>query len=642
MMTPSPSVPVIFGQALRDFRRSAGAMIGYEVLIRLVSFAVIAPVICWILRTLVARSGRYAVGNTELLGFFLSPAGVITVGASAVLSLFWACLQLSGVILIADGESRGHPRSAIAAFWGVLRRMPQLLHLGILLVARLSLVAVPALAVIGLAYLALWSRFDLYFLTQTRPPTFWVGSGIAAVSASIALLIAARLALRWLVVLPVLLVEGRSAQDALRISANRTAGKSRRNLAILVCWGLGAAVLGMMASGLFGVLSDLSLARLPRTLSLTIPMLGLLLAVQFLLYQAVDLLSGLGLALVLFEVHRADAQPDPDPARATDLSLEDEPELSRNLGFRRKFLVAVLALLILASVSSLGILGTIGASPTITITAHRGGSRLAPENTRAAIRAAIAAGADSAEIDVQLSADGLVAVFHDEDLMRLAGDPRRLADLPMEELQGIDVGSWFGPEFREERIPTLDEILQEAGNRLALNIELKMIRGRSDPAPLVRGVLEALDRHRARGRCVISSLSYGALTEVRRQAPDLHVGFIIFEAVGDPTRLDLDFLSVREAIATDELIARARRQGWPVHVWTVNDPDRLASLVDRGVSDVLTSDPAVMVARRAELSELGDLDRLLLWYRRVLVDRPRFRLSGGGAPSAPVADATLQ
>jgi glycerophosphoryl diester phosphodiesterase len=268
---------------------------------------------------------------------------------------------------------------------------------------------------------------------------------------------------------------------------------------------------------------------------------------------------------------------------------------------------------------------------------------LAPENTLAAIRAAIESGADGAEIDVQLSADGVVAVFHDEDLMRLAGDPRRLAELTIGELQRFDVGSWFGPEFRGERIPTLDAILEEAGDRLTLNIELKMTRIGSDPAPLVRGVLDALDRHGARGRCVISSLSSGALAEVRRQAPDIRIGFIIFEAVGDPTRLDLDFLSVREAIATDDLIARARRRGWPVHVWTVNDPDRLASLVDRGVSDVLTSDPAVMVARRAELSALGELDRLLLWYRRALVDRPRFLLSGGGSPApAPAADAALR
>ena len=78
----------------------------------------------------------------------------------------------------------------------------------------------------------------------------------------------------------------------------------------------------------------------------------------------------------------------------------------------------------------------------------------------------------------------------------------------------------------------------------------------------------------------------------------------------------------------------------PVHVWTINDPDHLASLIDRGISDVLTSDPTLMVARRAELSELGELERLLLWYRRALFDRPRFRLSGGFAPAAQVSDAT--
>src|SRR5690606_25900826 len=133
----------------------------------------------------------------------------------------------------------------------------------------------------------------------------------------------------------------------------------------------------------------------------------------------------------------------------------------------------------------------------------------------------------------------------------------------------FDVGSWFGPEFEGETIPTLDEVLEEVGDRITLNIELKSVRGQRDPVPLVRGVLEALDRQQARGRCVISTLSYPTLVEVRRRAPDVRAGFIVFEAVGDPTRLDLDFLSVRDALATDDFIARARRRGRPVHVWTV-------------------------------------------------------------------------
>jgi glycerophosphoryl diester phosphodiesterase len=496
-----------------------------------------------------------------------------------------------------------------------------MVQLGVLQIARYAVVALPVLAVVGAVYWLLWAEADLYFLTNVRPPRFWIGVGLAGLAVAVGSVLVARMVLQWLVSLPLLLVEGRRPGDALRTSQQRTSGQSLRNLAILLLTTFAVSLLGLLAAGLFALISVSVLNLIPDRLDVTIPALAGLLGIHLFLFEAVDISGSILVGLVIFRIAHEHGLVEPDRRHIGISERKTLRTLSMRRRTARKVLIGLMLLVVMSALAALGLLATVGVSPTVTITAHRGAAHDAPENTLTAIRAAITAGADAAEIDVQLTADGQVVVFHDEDLMRLANDPRRLSDLTLEEVRAFDVGSWFGPAFQGERIPTLDEALDEAGDRLGLNIELKLTRTQTDPAPLVRAVLAALDRKQAHSRCVISTLSYPALAEVRRQAPGVRVGFIVFEAVGDPTRLDLDFLSVRDAIATDDFIARARHRGRPVHVWSVSDPDHFVTLVNRGVADVLTSNPSLMVARRAELEQLNDLERLLLWYQRILGDR---------------------
>src|ERR687897_900990 len=92
------------------------------------------------------------------------------------------------------------------------------------------------------------------------------------------------------------------------------------------------------------------------------------------------------------------------------------------------------------------------------IIGHRGASAVAPENTMAAFRKAIEAGADGIEFDVRLSRDGLPVVIHDDSLRRTGSRPERIADLNAEDLRKVNVGSWFSnDEFHDETLPTLQQ-----------------------------------------------------------------------------------------------------------------------------------------------------------------------------------------
>lgn len=105
--------------------------------------------------------------------------------------------------------------------------------------------------------------------------------------------------------------------------------------------------------------------------------------------------------------------------------------------------------------------------------AHRGASYYAPENTFAAFNKALEMGADMIELDVLLTKDGVPVVIHDNDLERLAGIQGKITDTDYEEVQKIDVGSWFAASYKDERIPTLREVLIWAKDKISLNIEIK-------------------------------------------------------------------------------------------------------------------------------------------------------------------------
>lgn len=225
----------------------------------------------------------------------------------------------------------------------------------------------------------------------------------------------------------------------------------------------------------------------------------------------------------------------------------------------------------------------------IYITSHRGNSSVAPENTIAAIRAAKDERADAAEIDVQLTSDGRVVVIHDFTLSRLARDPRRVVDLTLEELKELEVGSWFSEEFTGEKIPTLEQVIREAGATIKLNIELKPT---DDEAELAKAVTDILDQNHYSERVVISSLNKQALKEVKQLKASLDVGYIIPIALGSfDFAEEIDFYSLEMSFLTKDLVEKIKNQGKEVHAWTVNSEEDLKRMQKLQVDNIITDNP---------------------------------------------------
>ena len=122
------------------------------------------------------------------------------------------------------------------------------------------------------------------------------------------------------------------------------------------------------------------------------------------------------------------------------------------------------------------------------ISAHRGASRLAPENTRASFVRAIEAGADFVEIDVRTTSDGQQVIVHDKSLKRTTGLNALVSETDYATIRSLSAGSWFGKDYSEEKVPTLEEIcilLNSENKRMGRNIKLYVDCKVIDPSKVV-------------------------------------------------------------------------------------------------------------------------------------------------------------
>lgn len=249
----------------------------------------------------------------------------------------------------------------------------------------------------------------------------------------------------------------------------------------------------------------------------------------------------------------------------------------------------------------------------VEITAHRGSSKHAPENTMAAIKAAIDEMADYSEIDVQLSEDGVPVVCHDLNLARVAGVDVSLKNLTFDQLEQLDVGSHFSSQFAGEKIPSLEEVLEACKGHIRLNIELKSIGAKS---PLPEAVAEMIRKMEMEDQCVITSVSLDYLKRIKKAEPELKTGYILAAAYGSYYKNEfVDFISIRSSLVTKKQIQAAHEYGKAIHVWTVNSRSEIEQMALIGVDNIITDYPA----RAKEVLYQPDVAKNLLAYIRMVM-----------------------
>ncbi len=238
-------------------------------------------------------------------------------------------------------------------------------------------------------------------------------------------------------------------------------------------------------------------------------------------------------------------------------------------------------------------------SQTIII-AHRGASHEAPENTLASINLAWQQNVAAVEIDIHLSKDNKIVVIHDGNTRKTTGKNEDVVNQTWAELRQLDVGKWKGEQWRNERIPTLDEVLSTVPKNKRLFIEIKC---KDTVLPILKDTLQGASVRPE--QITLIGFDLPLMTKAQNLMPEYDICFIYdFEKdfttghwnpraediVSVAQRAGVDGLDLFACGAVNEnLIKLARNEELKIYVWTVNDPIEAKRFYDLGI-DGITSD----------------------------------------------------
>jgi glycerophosphoryl diester phosphodiesterase len=303
---------------------------------------------------------------------------------------------------------------------------------------------------------------------------------------------------------------------------------------------------------------------------------------------------------------------------------------------------------ITACLSTLGLLLLTGCATTfhagapkgmVDVIAHRGASAYAPENTLASFAKAIELKADWFELDVHLTKDGQVVVIHDGSLERVAGIKKSVPEMTLAEIKLADAGASFAKEFAGERIPTLDETLALAKNRVGIYIEIKSdapdkslvgrmaetaakhqgsrdallralmeeIKASNTPTlELTRKTIALVRARHEKNQIVIQSFSPVCCLVALAEAPEMRTEFLGGDDKDNPNRWP-QYIAFGNAVGvagfninfdslTPERVAAFHKDGKTCAVWTVDDPAAMRRCVECGADRIISNKPDVLLA----------------------------------------------
>ncbi len=230
------------------------------------------------------------------------------------------------------------------------------------------------------------------------------------------------------------------------------------------------------------------------------------------------------------------------------------------------------------------------------IFAHRGAHGVEPENSLEAFQQALSMGCDGIELDVRLTANEEMVVFHDRRLRRMTGDRNRVDKVSSHYLQKLHLNG-----DPAAKIPTLEQVLELVGQRAWINLEIKPRLFRTNGA--LQKLVKLLRAFHLKDNIIISSFNFPILKEFHELAPEYHLGFIYRHRIYAwfiDTHI-LTTLHPHHHLVTPRFLERAWQQGLTVLAWTVDKEKTIRKMIALGVDAIITDSPEIALAMRQQL-----------------------------------------
>jgi len=574
----------------------------FELVYKTLTLFIFIPSISIIFNRMLGMGGYAGATNYELLRFVFSRYGLLCLLILVPVATVLIFLEFAVLIIISYYGKHKRRIGVIPAFSQALSYLPSLFKYGFVGWALYLLLIIPLIS----------DGLGPALLPSLEVPNFISGELVKTGKGSVlyfgTLIILFLLNLRWTFLLHVMVIEGKSGfwQAAKRSAAILRKSYLKMFIVTVLTLFFFFAIVIIILTVLLGLLIVLHFtlpehavyAGAVKTLLAKGTVLSLYLATLIVVPLYLTTLTSLYIAMAKPE----DAVLDLSDARSegAGLSFLERGMLRKH---KRKLVALLLmvglvtALILMPAISDVNPLEN--ANPTIM--AHRGYVAKGAENTIEAVQGAIEAGADYAEIDILETKDGQLAVIHDTELKRLTGFSGNVYDMTMDELRELTItqGGFTG------KISSLEEVMEVARGRIKLNIEVKT-HGREQN--LVPTFLKTLRDHNYMNECVVSSLDYGIIQQIKAEEPELQVGYIMFAGRPLMEQIEADFVVMEEYMVKKSVVAAAQLHHKPIYVWTVNDVEKMERYFSMGVDGIVTDYPeeAVAIARTMQMENEED------------------------------------
>ncbi|MEW4565412.1 glycerophosphodiester phosphodiesterase [Bremerella sp. JC770] len=593
-------------------------LVATDLLYKILAFILLTPLLGSLFRFLLAAFGDEVLSDVEIAMFFLGPAGwlcLMVVGSLWLGIVFLEQTSLLGILAAKHVDRSVTPLGALrfaAAHAASVVRLT--LRILVLVVGAVA----PFLAVAAIVYFSLLTEYDINYYLKESPPSFRVAVGIG-----VALVLGMMGVSLWLVssyffALPLLLFEQLGPTEALRESRRRIHGHRRVIITWLIGWGVTIVVVSTIASAIVTWGCQILMPESTTSLYWMVVAIGVSIVLVALVNLASNLLGTTTFAAMLLTLYlRMGQRAEVDLAAqfAREAAEYTGPTITRS----RVAVIAIIGVLVAVLIGTAA-LESVQLDDNVQIMAHRGASSKAPENTLASFQQAIDDGADWIELDVQETADGQVVVMHDSDFMKLSKNPLKIWDATSDDLQDIDIGTWYAPQFTDQRVPTLAEVLALCKDKIGVNIELKYY---GHDQMLEQRVADIVDQQGMNDQVMAMSLKRSGVEKMKAIRPQWKVGLLMSVAAGNMNKLEADFLAVNATFADALFIDQAHDNGKQVFVWTVNDAATMSTMISRGVDGILTDKPELARSVLKQRAEMSVPQRLLLEFSGLLGVEPK-------------------
>ncbi|MGN4673810.1 glycerophosphoryl diester phosphodiesterase membrane domain-containing protein [Bacillus cereus group sp. MYBK106-1] len=595
------SIPGVMRHSFQTVKFAFWNVLTFQLAYKLLAAIVFVPLFGIIFNKLLYFGGYANATNDELLAFLKTPYGILAIVILSLLALFLIFTEFAVLIII---SYFAHKRQKV--------KLRPILYKTVTYLPTLFTYCLPGFILYAVVLLPLLNMgYETALIPQIQIPNFITGELFKTTMGQVGyytfFAVVAYLNLRWIFVLPIVVLEQKPFRVAARKSATLVKESFFKVLFFLVGFFISIGIVYVIFLGIY-------LLCLWGVYEFTNPKGTFALlaesTISVFLTSTLYLFSFIVTPFYIMAITRLYLQKVP----VEDVLLEEGLDYSKTKAdkcFFQKHRWKFIGVYIVGIITAGMVVAFIVTFITNTykepiIMAHRGYISKGVENTKEAIQGAIDAKADYAEIDVLQTKDGELAVIHDLKLKRLANANVHVSDLTMDELRQLTLSQ----DGFSGQISTLDEIIKLAKGKIKLNIEVKLHGGEKD---FVNKVLKAIKDNEFEKQCVIQTLHYPLIKEFKRANPDIKVGYILYASRANLKNVKADFYVAEEYMLNKKLVKEARKLNKPIYVWTVNDMESLQGYYKLNVDGIITDYPEsaretikMLKEQEAEESDLFD------------------------------------